>query len=74
MMEAVCSSATSVDNYQTTWHAVPEDSHLSGGNTLCYEIHKPITSIYNMKELPQQQKEFITVPIYSRDNKSDCST
>jgi hypothetical protein len=29
MMEAVSSSGTLVNIYQTTWHNIPEDSHLS---------------------------------------------
>jgi hypothetical protein len=27
-MEAVCSSETKVDFYQTTWHRIPEDSNV----------------------------------------------
>jgi len=34
------------------------------GETLCSEIHKFICSIWNKKELPQQWKESIIVPIY----------
>jgi hypothetical protein len=67
------SSAMSVNNYQTTQHNVPEDSHLSGGNILCYEIHKLIYSIQNKEEFPEQQKEYITEPIYKKGDKSDCS-
>jgi len=31
---------------------------------LCSEIHKLINSIWNEKELPQQQKKFVTLPVY----------
>jgi hypothetical protein len=35
----------------------------AGGNTLCYEIHKLITCIWNKEELPEQWKVSIIVPI-----------
>jgi len=45
----------------------------AGGNTLCSEFHKLITSIWGKKELPQQWKECIIVPIYKRSDRTDCS-
>jgi hypothetical protein len=45
----------------------------SGGNTLHFEIQKLINSIWNKKELPQQWKESIIVPIYKKGDKIDCS-
>jgi hypothetical protein len=43
----------------------------AGGNTLCSEIHKPIKSIWNKKEMPQQWKASIIVPIYKKNDKTD---
>jgi hypothetical protein len=45
----------------------------AGGITLCSEIQKLINSIWNMKELPQQWRESIIVPIYKKNDKMDCS-
>jgi len=45
----------------------------AGGNTLHSEIHKCINSIWYKKELPQQWKESIIVPIYKKGDKTDCS-
>jgi hypothetical protein len=36
-------------------------------------IHKCINSVWNEEELPQQWKESITVPIYKKGDKTDCS-
>jgi len=35
----------------------------AGGRTIRSEIHKFINSIWNKKELPEEWKELITVPI-----------
>jgi hypothetical protein len=43
-----------------------------GGNTLRSEVQKPNNFILNKEELPQQWKELIILPIYKRDNKTDC--
>jgi hypothetical protein len=45
----------------------------AGGRTIRAEIHKPIYSIWNKEELPEQWKESIIVPIYKKSNKTDCS-
>jgi hypothetical protein len=45
----------------------------AGGRTVCCEIHKIINSIWNKEELPEEWKETISVPIYKRDDKTDCS-
>jgi hypothetical protein len=37
------------------------------------EIHKFVNSICSKDELPDQWKESITVPIYKKSNKTDCS-
>jgi len=43
------------------------------GRTICYEIHKLIISIWNKEELPEEWKDSITVPIYKKGDKTDCS-
>jgi hypothetical protein len=43
------------------------------GNTVQHEIHKLIISIWNKEELPEERKESITVLIYKKGNKTDCS-
>jgi len=45
----------------------------AGGRTIHSEIHKLITSMWNKGKLPQEWKESITVPIYKKGNKTDCS-
>jgi hypothetical protein len=45
----------------------------AGGETLQSEIHKLINSIWSKEELPDHWKEPIIVPIYKKDNKTDCS-
>jgi len=37
------------------------------------EIHKLTNSVWNEEELPQQWKEAISVPIYNKNDKTDCS-
>ena len=37
------------------------------------QIHKLINCIWNKEELPEEWKESITVPIYKKGNKTDCS-
>jgi hypothetical protein len=38
----------------------------AGGETLWYEIHKLIKSVWNNEELPNQWKESINAPVYKR--------
>jgi hypothetical protein len=45
----------------------------AGGRTICSEIHKLINYIWNKGELPEDWKESITVPIYKKGTKTDCS-
>jgi hypothetical protein len=45
----------------------------TGGRTICCEIRKLIISIWNKKELPEEWKESITVPIYKKGDKTDCN-
>jgi hypothetical protein len=44
----------------------------AGGRTIHSEIHKPINSVWNKEEWPQQWKESIIVPICMKGDKTDC--
>jgi hypothetical protein len=52
---------------------IPAELIKAGGRTIRSEIHKLINSIWNKKELPEQWKESIIVPIYKKGDKTDCS-
>jgi hypothetical protein len=52
---------------------IPAELIKAGGETLCSEIHRLICCIWNKEELPQQWKESIIVPIYTKDDKTDCN-
>jgi hypothetical protein len=45
----------------------------AGGETLLSAIHKLINSVWIEKELHDQMKESITVPIYKKGDKTDSS-
>jgi hypothetical protein len=45
----------------------------AGSNALHSHIHKLINSTWNKEELPQQWKESSIVPVYKKDEKTDCS-
>jgi hypothetical protein len=45
----------------------------AGGGTLQSEIHKLVSSIWSKKELPDQWKESIIVPIHKKGDKNDCT-
>jgi hypothetical protein len=44
----------------------------AGGRIICSEIYKHINSFGNEKELPEQNKKLIIVPIYKKGGKTDC--
>jgi len=44
----------------------------AGSRTLNSEIHKVIHSIWNKEELPEDWKESIIAPIYTKGDKTDC--
>jgi hypothetical protein len=52
---------------------IPAELIQAGGNTLRSEIHKLINCIWNKEELPEQWNESITVLIYKKGDKTDCS-
>jgi hypothetical protein len=52
---------------------IPAELFKAGGRTIRYEFHKLIISIWNKEELPEEWRESITVPIYKKGDKTDCS-
>jgi hypothetical protein len=52
---------------------IPAELIQAGGNTLYFEIHKLVNSIWNKEELQQQWNESIIVPAYEKGDKIDCS-
>jgi hypothetical protein len=52
---------------------IPAELVKAGGESLCSGIHKLIHSLRNKKELPQQWKESIIVPIHRKGDKTDCN-
>jgi len=52
---------------------IPAELIKARVRTIHSEIHKLINSIWNKKELPEEWKESITVPIYKKGDKTDCS-
>ena len=45
----------------------------AGGRTIRCAIHKPIISIWNKEELPEEWKESIIVRIYKKGDKTECN-
>jgi hypothetical protein len=43
----------------------------AGGEILLSAIHKPINSVWNKEELPDQWKESIIVPVHNKGDKTD---
>jgi len=52
---------------------IPAEFIRSGSRTIRSEIHKLIASSWNKEELPEEWKVSIIVPIYKRDDKTECS-
>jgi molecular chaperone GrpE (heat shock protein) len=52
---------------------IPAELIKAGGETLNFEIHRLICSIWNKEELPQQWKDSIIVTIYKKGYKTDCN-
>jgi len=45
---------------------IPAEQIKAVGRTICSEIHKLIRSVWNKKELSEERKESIVVPIYKK--------
>ena len=58
--------ATGVDH-------IPSELIQAGAGKLYEEIHKLIVLIWNKKELPQEWKESIIVPIHKKGDRMDCN-
>jgi hypothetical protein len=52
---------------------IPAELIKAGGRTICLQIHKLITSVWNKEELPEEWKASIIVPICKKDDKTNCS-
>jgi len=53
---------------------IPAELINAGGRTIFSEIHKPINSVWNKEELPEDWKESIIVPICKKKgDATDCS-
>ena len=52
---------------------IPAELIKAGGKTICCEIHKLIISIWNKEELPEEWKESIILPIYTKGDKTHSS-
>jgi hypothetical protein len=50
---------------------IPAELIKAGCRAIRVAIHKPITSIWNKEELPEEWKESIIVPIYKKGDKTD---
>jgi hypothetical protein len=51
----------------------PVELIQAGGRTIRSEIHKYIYSLWNKEYLPAEWRESITVPVYKKGDKTDCS-
>jgi hypothetical protein len=52
---------------------IPAEIIQAGGETLRSGIHKLSNSIWNKEELPDQWKGSISVPVYTKDHKTESS-
>jgi hypothetical protein len=52
---------------------IPAELIKVGCRTICFEIHKLITSIWKKEKLPEEWKYSIIVPIDKNGDKTDCN-
>jgi hypothetical protein len=52
---------------------IPTELIKAGSETLCFQIHKLICSMWNKEELPQQWKESIIIPTHKKGDETDCN-
>jgi hypothetical protein len=52
---------------------IPAEYIKVGGRTIHSEIHKLNNLIWNKKELPEELKGMVIVPVYKKGDKTDCS-
>jgi hypothetical protein len=52
---------------------IPAELIKAGGRIIRCDIHKLVICVWNTKELPEEWKESIIVPIYKKGDKTDCS-
>ena len=52
---------------------IPAEQIKAGGRIIRSEMHKLINPIWNKEKFPEEQKELIIVPVYQKDDKTDCS-
>jgi len=45
----------------------------TGCRKIRYEINKLVISIWNKEELPEEWKESVILPIYKKDDTTECS-
>jgi len=52
---------------------IPAKLIYAVGRTIRSQIHKLLHSVWNKKELPEQWKQSVTLSVYRKGNKTDCS-
>jgi hypothetical protein len=52
---------------------IPAELIQGGGEILLFAIHKPVHSVWNTKELPDQWMESIIVKVHKKGDKTDCN-
>jgi len=45
----------------------------AGSRTICLEINKLISSIWEKEKLPEERKESVSIPIHKKGDRADCN-